>query len=170
MQPCPRQAQEATLQVQLEHQSHWRDDNTCSYCGGLSPEEFFRAVEAGALIEPTDKNYKAYVVDDSPLAGQPCLIVTANFSHEGQEGWFQVTEENKDSLPMGPNGSPRGVRVGDWTKIDPHPAKRHRKFYFQHLDEVGRQRFIQMHNDKRMNVWGGGFYVTPYFCRPVQQV
>lgn len=34
---------------------------TCSYCGSISPAEFFTLVESGASIGPTDKNYKAYV-------------------------------------------------------------------------------------------------------------
>ena len=35
--------------------------SVCSYCGSLSPEEFMQGVEAGAEIDPTDKNYKAYI-------------------------------------------------------------------------------------------------------------
>jgi len=39
----------------------WRGDGTCSYCGSLSPEAFFHAIDTGARIIPTDKNYKVYV-------------------------------------------------------------------------------------------------------------
>lgn len=40
----------------------WREDQTCSYCGSMHPDEFLRRVEAGEEITPTDKNYKAYTV------------------------------------------------------------------------------------------------------------
>ncbi|MDN5920793.1 MAG: hypothetical protein L0I76_37780 [Pseudonocardia sp.] len=33
----------------------------CSYCGSLPPDEFMEATRSGVLIEPTDKDYKAYV-------------------------------------------------------------------------------------------------------------
>lgn len=63
-QGCPRQA-EATVGVQLAHQPTWRDENdgwkTCSYCGSLSPESFWRAIRAEMELGPTDKNYKVYV-------------------------------------------------------------------------------------------------------------
>lgn len=45
----------------------WRDDHTCAYCGSLSAAKFMEAVEAGARLVPTDKNYKAYI--DTP--GRP---------------------------------------------------------------------------------------------------
>ena len=38
-----------------------RDNGTCSFCGSLSQEEFFKAVEEGKVLGPTDKNYKVYV-------------------------------------------------------------------------------------------------------------
>jgi hypothetical protein len=81
----------------------------CSYCGSMSQEAFFEAVEAGAAVGPTDKNYKAYV--DTP---------------EGRTG----------------------------------------KFYFQHLDQAGRERFIALLNSGQMNIGlPGHFYVLPFFCR-----
>jgi hypothetical protein len=41
------------------------DDNTCSYCGSISAEEFFKRVDAGEEITPTDKSYKAYIGNDN---------------------------------------------------------------------------------------------------------
>lgn len=39
------------------------------------------------------------------------------------------------------------------------------KFYFQHLDEAGRDKFIELYNAKRMRIgYPHRFYVTPYFC------
>lgn len=39
-------------------------DRTCSYCGGLHPDDFIRRVQEGEEVVPTDKNYKAYVGPD----------------------------------------------------------------------------------------------------------
>lgn len=88
---------------------YWRPDGGCSYCGSMSPEEFFKAVEAGAEVGPTDKNYKAYV---------------------------------------------RGAGHG------------HAKFYFQHLSDADKTRFIELFNTKKMKIgMPGHFYTTPFFCK-----
>lgn len=39
----------------------WRTNGTCSYCGSLSSDEFFKRIEGGEEVGPTDKNYKAYI-------------------------------------------------------------------------------------------------------------
>lgn len=33
----------------------------CSYCGSMNPDDFLNAIKEGASVEPTDKNYKAYL-------------------------------------------------------------------------------------------------------------
>lgn len=33
----------------------------CSYCGSMHPDDVFAAIEAGKMLDPTDKNYKVYV-------------------------------------------------------------------------------------------------------------
>ena|SRR5215469_8204438 len=77
----------------------------CSYCGSITPEALFKAIEEGAEVTPTDKSYKIYI--------------------EGN-----------------------------------------RKFYFQHLSEEDRDRFIQLHNDHKIKLAHPGyFYVKPYFCK-----
>ena len=40
---------------------YWRFDGTCNYCGSLSPEQLFQAIEDECEIGPTDKDYKVYV-------------------------------------------------------------------------------------------------------------
>lgn len=45
----------------IRPQDHWRHDGTCSYCGSISPDRLFAALDAGAELGPTDKNYKVYV-------------------------------------------------------------------------------------------------------------
>lgn len=44
-----------------EHRSFWRADGTCSHCGSVSPATFFKAIEDGQQVVPTDKAYKAYI-------------------------------------------------------------------------------------------------------------
>lgn len=42
------------------------------------------------------------------------------------------------------------------------------KFYFQHLDDAGRDRFIALFNARAMTLgYPGFFYVAPYFARPI---
>lgn len=42
----------------------------------------------------------------------------------------------------------------------------HAKFYFQHLDQAGKDRFLELYNTKAMALAiPGYFYVTPYFAR-----
>jgi hypothetical protein len=38
-----------------------QDVRTCSYCGSVNPDDFMAAVRAGAVVGPTDKNYKVYL-------------------------------------------------------------------------------------------------------------
>ena len=111
---CPRQA-ESRLTTPGSKGAFWKTDGTCSYCGSLSPDQFFAAIEAGAEVGPTDKNYKAYVSGE---------------------------------------GTPRTDGAA--------------KFYYQHLDQAGRNRFIDLFNAKKMKIGEPGyFYVTPFFCAPV---
>jgi hypothetical protein len=56
---CPRRAETG-----FAGEDSFRADGTCSYCGSMSPDKLFEAIEAGAEIGPTDKNYKVYVESD----------------------------------------------------------------------------------------------------------
>lgn len=99
---CPRQ-DEGPFNYDVA--STWRDDHTCSYCGSLSEAEFFRRLEQGEQITPTDKGYKAYIGTD-----------------------FR------------------------------------RKFYFQHLSPGGKLKFIELLNQRKLNIGPPGyFYVLPFF-------
>lgn len=92
----------------------WRDDNTCSYCGSLSEDAFFAAIEKGCELGPTDKDYKVYV---------------------------------------------GGQKVGGTGK-----------FYFEHMSEAGKHKFIDLLNAKKINIGAPGrFYVRPFFIAPPQK-
>lgn len=104
---CPRGAgPDSPYKAPFNGEATWRDSGTCSYCGSISPDAFFAAIEAGEELTPTDKNYKVYV----------------------------------------------GHR---------------RKFYFQHLSDDEMNRFIDLHNARKLKLaYPGYFYVRPFFCGP----
>lgn len=39
----------------------WREDDTCSYCGGTKVDKIIEMLKNGATLTPTDKSYKYYV-------------------------------------------------------------------------------------------------------------
>lgn len=56
------------------------------------------------------------------------------------------------------------VYVTNWGGAELHTVK----FYFQHLDEKQKQRFVELFNEKKLHFSGGfGFYVWPFFMKPV---
>ncbi len=67
---CPRQGESGIGAGEVK-QAFWRGGE-CSFCGSISQDRFFEAVEAGCEIGPTDKNYKAYV--DLPPTGRERVI------------------------------------------------------------------------------------------------
>lgn len=160
---CPRRSENPISDDLFPDPDDWRTSahgvRTCSYCGSLSPELFFACAEAGHEIDPTDKSYKVYVRPPNPDVGK-------------------IVEYGHDSGPAFRNGRPTRddltedeIAAGRYRRPlrGPAPATLHEKFYFQHLSEADRQRFIQMANAKKFNLaFPGRFYVTPYFCTVVQ--
>lgn len=81
--PCPMQAH-GPLSVQQDHRCSWRVQpydggpyrhtfRTCSYCGGMHPEDLIRLIEQGADVSGTTKGHKFYVERvPNPIAGQRC--------------------------------------------------------------------------------------------------
>lgn len=160
MQPCPRQRHEATLDAQRNHLSHWRDDATCSYCGSLMPAKLFEAIEKGAPIAATDKNYKLYVEIDNPKAGEPRVVSSCNFAIDPArleaEGWQVVTDALRQQFDLLPSHR--------FVQIRPDEAKVTAKVYFQHFTEAERHRFLDLMNAGRLTFRVGvGFYVLPFF-------
>ena len=106
MQTCGRRMMDFGHE-KLEGLDHWEPEGTCSFCSSLRPERFFEAVEAGAEVVPTDKNYKVYV----------------------------------------------------------RTPEREFEFYFQHLDDAGQKRFIELYNAGKMRMgYPGAFYRLPFFA------
>lgn len=58
---CPRRLHELGPWDHERFLDRWTEDGTCSFCGSVRPEEFFRRAVAGEPITPTDKSYKVYL-------------------------------------------------------------------------------------------------------------
>lgn len=158
---CQRQ-DGAMLPVQINHETHWRSDGTCSYCGSISPERFLAAVKDGAKLTPTDKNYKVYVDLPHPDAGKPCVLASANFDQTGP-GWVQITSENRSAIPLD-EWQRKNFKDGHWVQVTERGPTEHAKFYFQHLSADEQSSFIDLMNANALNLAiPGYFYVLPYF-------
>lgn len=127
----------------------------------MHPDDFFAAIEAGAMLIGTDKNYKVYVETTHPKAGQRIQTGSESgpaFDHEGKP--------NKSDLTWMERLCGRYERKLYGTA----PATRQVKFYWQHLDDAGQDRFIQLYNDKRINIEPRfGLYRAPYFAKSVKR-
>jgi hypothetical protein len=164
---CPRRGES----FQKPGNDWWgnRDGHkACSFCGSMSPDELFAAIEAGAELGPTDKNYKVYVDLPHPDVGKPCILSSANFEQKG-EGWIQITAENRASLPLD-NYQRSHFKDGHWVQVTARGPMAHAKFYFQHFSIEDRKRFIDLLNAKKINIGSPGyFYRLPFFCAPVEK-
>lgn len=79
MRLCGRRGESGPFKLPTE--DTWRDDNTCSYCGGLNPEVALKYIEAGARIVPTDKSYKIYIDRVPADSGLPPMRSTRGKSY-----------------------------------------------------------------------------------------
>ena len=118
-------------------QAVWGVDDCCTYCGSLHPELLMERIEAGTVeLGPTDKNYKVYVNNRGGAA-------------------FKQTYRG-DNCPGG-NDPKKWI----WTTRDIDTAK----FYFQHFSVDQRKRFVELLNQKKLNIgMPGHFYRLPFFC------
>jgi hypothetical protein len=80
---------------------HWRDYNTCSYCGSFNPDEFMRGLELGELrLGPTDKNYKVYI--HTP-GGEQKKFYFEHLSTDQKKRFVELYNEKKLSFYMNSN-------------------------------------------------------------------
>lgn len=163
---CPRgPAPGGPFKPPFDGSAFWTGDETCSYCGSLSADAFFRAVEAGAVISPTDKNYKVYVDLAEPHPDEP----TIRMSQSGGDGsrpdgddWIKGDEPAAIAIAEREGG----YNPEQWVKVTPRGPKRFGKFYFPHLSEDEQNRFIDLLNAKKVSLAEPGhFYVLPYFIQ-----
>ncbi len=114
-------------------------DGCCTYCGSLLPELFIQRLEQkDVILEPTDKNYKVYV------------------KNKGGEKFKQTYRT--DEKPFVSYDS----EDHQWVTRELEETK----FYFQHLSEDQRKRFIELMNDKNIIIdTPGYFYKMPFFMK-----
>lgn len=113
------------------------EDGTCDYCGSWDADDLMARLEAGTVIlGPTDKSYKVYLTN---AGGAP----------------FKQSARRcpKDATCKGP---------GDCTHYETRETDS-AKFYFQHLSEAQMRRFVELLNERKLKIDGGGFYVRPFF-------
>lgn len=157
---CPQRGESA---VSREERDWWNERDghkACSYCGSLSPDEFFAAVEAGAEIGPTDKNYKAYVLLPNPKEGQ-----------QVEYGRSSGPAYNRDGKPSKPDLTEEEKLAGRYDRplIGAAGPTVTAKFYFQHLSDDEKTRFVDLLNAKKMKLaFPGHFYRMPFFCARVE--
>lgn len=133
---CPR-----GMEIGAARRAVWLTDDTCSYCGSIHPIDFMARLEAGTMkLEPTDKDYKVYVVND------------------GGEDFKQTYRED---------GSPGGNDPSKWNWTTRSQSRA--KFYFQHLSQDQRRRFVELLNENKLKLdIPGHFYRLPFFCVPAK--
>ena len=73
-------------------QPHWREDNTCSHCGGMRPSIALKAIREGAEVVPTDKNYKC-----QPLGTKVSVVISKGWSSRPSS----TEEKNIEQLQEG---------------------------------------------------------------------
>jgi hypothetical protein len=83
--------------VHLSKPSTWRPDGTCSFCGSISEETFFKAIEDGVVLGTTDKNYKVYVRTPNLPHGK---FYFQHMSVEGRAKLIQLMNDGKVRTDM----------------------------------------------------------------------
>lgn len=167
---CPRAIEngggpDSPFKAPFNGEMAWGDDQTCSYCGSLHPDALMAALEAGTVtLTPTDKSYKVYVDGMlNPRAGLLRIVAVSNAKDSPGPGYVQFSEVEHGDVAR--RGGWRSISVGDWVLVDIEGPTRHAKFYFQHLSDAQRKRFVELYNEKRLRLSAPGhFYVLPFFC------
>lgn len=130
---------------QLFHYENKPDDQTCDYCGSIFGDAFMARLEAGDVtLDPTDKSYKVYVHNDG---GAPFLQA------------YRIDQPSKPGEVM---KDPMDQSKWEWATRERQECK----FYFQHLSEEQKRRFVELLNAKKLRLnYPGRFYRLPYFIQ-----
>jgi len=153
---CPRRAEShfGSLPAFARDNDYDPSDDSCRYCGSLNPDTFMARVEAGDVkLGSTDKNYKVYVEN---AGGNPFGQTYRDCPRDKEMTGAAGNKYMVSSCDKGPD------QCTHWVTRQTEGAK----FYFQHLSEDQRKRFVEMMNGPgKIQFQGGyGFYVMPFFC------
>ena len=141
----------------------WREDNTCSHCGGMRPSLILAAIKSGAEVCPTDKSYKIYVTMPDPDVGKPKVVSVMNFTPEdynpAERGYVKADPEVlKASGWSGENAH--------WMMIAATLPTREVKCYLNHFSESQALEFVRLVETKQMKLaYPGRFYRPLAFGR-----
>jgi len=163
---CPRREEAPHIAKAFPEGDVWDDRDgyrACTYCGSMHPDDLFEAIERGDKLGPTDKSYKIYVDLPHKNPDSVRVVGSANFKPgDSYKNWNDLTPEEKE-IAKGydpTDGQERFIQFGT------NGAINHAKFYFQHLSPEQRTKFVQLLNDKKMNIgYPGYFYSLPYFVK-----
>lgn len=153
---CPRRDEGAAGQI-FTGPDTWRPNGTCSFCGSMNPDTLMELLESGgAELGPTDKSYKVYVSRLNPIAGQIIRI-----------GSDSGPAFDRAGMPSRSDLTPEEIKANHYHRDITGPAApmTHEKFYFRHLSDDQRKRFVELLNEKRLKIgYPGHFYALPFFC------
>ena len=130
----------------------YRADDSCSYCGSLNPDILMARIEAGDVeLGPTDKSYKVYIENKGGAGFKQSYrdCVPDKSVIDGKEVTTKCT---------GPD------TCTHWTTRERSSTK----FYFQHLSEDQKKRFVELLNEKKIRIGAPGhFYTKPFFIKSI---
>lgn len=154
----------------------------CPYDGSMHPDEFMAYLEKpGTRLTPTDKNYKVYidVASDEPEQMRRVSSTSRRPGERRPDGgewltWEEAVERHpelraayEDHLDYIENHTaPSHPWRTDthWIQVAPRGERRESKFYFEHLSDEQKTRFIELLNAGKLNLREPGhFYRLPFF-------
>lgn len=155
---------------------------SCSYDGSMHPDEFMAYLEKpGTRLTPTDKNYKVYidVASDEPGQMRRVSSTTRRPGEPRPDGgewltWEEAVErhpelraayeEHLDYIANHTAPSHPWRTDTHWIQVAPRGDRRGSKFYFEHLSDEQKQRFVELLNAGKLNLREPGhFYRLPFF-------
>jgi hypothetical protein len=110
-----------------------------------------QAIANGWELVPTDKNYKVYIKVPNPDAGKVVKMGSrVGPAREFEDATFDELDKGRAERPI----------------MGTAPPTEQRKFYWQHLNEEEKHRFISAWNEGTLKIaYPGHFYNPPYFVR-----
>lgn len=157
----------------------------CPYDGSMHPDEFMAYLEKPwTELTPTDKNYKVYisVVSEENDEMREYASTTRDTRPGDENGmewgrewmtWETAVERHPElreayerHLRMVENTAPSHPwrTATHWLQVGPRGDRRESKFYFEHLSDEQKQRFVDLLNKGKLTLREPGFfYRRPFF-------
>lgn len=173
------------------HKTPWRHGRnmanaplgrSCSYDGSMHPDEFMAYLDKpGTELTPTDKNYKVYISVASEEADEMRVVVSTTRETPPEPAYgreWMTHEEAVERYPELREDYESRQRWIENTTAPSHPmrtqtnyvqvghrgGRRESKFYFEHLSDEQRKRFVELLNAGKLNLREPGFfYRLPFF-------